>query len=301
MIRLSDITRRLCEQFDISQAELARKTGQAASNFSRKLKNDNVGFEEFQQYLKVLGARCELSVFREGESGPELPVASEPHKKIQLSILEQELEQERKIKRYFLSSDHGLRTSFGIISGATELLLTRCAGDTEAMELLRQMQTAENEVLAFMREISGFYGMVRPTVESGAVSDIGAVRALLVDDSEISRGITKSILEDHGALVDEAADGRAAVERVRNSAPGEFNIILMDLEMPRMNGLEAARRIRALPDAGLAAIPMVALTASAGEADRRRAFAAGMNDFLLKPTDVNSLLKTVRFLSRPAC
>ncbi len=119
-------------------------------------------------------------------------------------------------------------------------------------------------------------------------------RILLVEDNELNREIETELLEDAGFLVDTAEDGNLAVEKVRSSHPGDYTLILMDIQMPVMNGHDAAAAIRQLPVPGLSQIPIVALSANAFEEDRKRAAESGMNAYMTKPFAVAELLKVMR-------
>ena len=119
--------------------------------------------------------------------------------------------------------------------------------------------------------------------------DMTGKRVLLVEDNALNREISRELLENEGILVEEAEDGEAAVEAVRNSIPGYYDMILMDIQMPKMDGYEATRRIRALPDSALSQIPIVAVTANAFEEDRQAARKAGMNGHIAKPISVKQL------------
>ncbi len=119
------------------------------------------------------------------------------------------------------------------------------------------------------------------------------LRILLVDDNEINREIGGLLLTEDGHLVDTAEDGKIAVDKVVAKTPDPYDIVLMDVNMPVMNGYEATRAIRALGDSVRAAVPIVALTASVFEEDSKNAFDAGMNAFAMKPIEPEVLAKTM--------
>ena len=115
------------------------------------------------------------------------------------------------------------------------------------------------------------------------------MRLLVVEDNELNMEITTTVLEEAGFVVDQAVNGQAALEKVATAAPGEYALVLMDIQMPVMDGYEATRRIRALPDPAKAQIPIVAMTANAFAEDRENALAAGMNEHIAKPFDIHTL------------
>ena len=127
--------------------------------------------------------------------------------------------------------------------------------------------------------------------------DFTGRRVLLVEDNELNREIACEFLKEMGFAVDTARDGAEAVDKVARSAQGEYELVLMDIQMPVMNGYEAARAIRQLPDPGLAGIPILAMTANAFEEDRQAALDAGMDGHIAKPIEMDKLIRELkRFL-----
>lgn len=124
-------------------------------------------------------------------------------------------------------------------------------------------------------------------------------RVLLVDDNATNRQLAREVLEEAGLVVEEAGNGALAVRMIREAAPGHYGAVLMDLEMPVMNGYHATREIRALPDPARAKIPIIAMTANAAPAARREALDWGLDSYLPMPVSMTELVATVkRFLDR---
>ena len=112
--------------------------------------------------------------------------------------------------------------------------------------------------------------------------------------------IEVELLEDAGFQIDTAKNGRLAVDMLQAAAPGTYALVLMDIQMPVMDGYQAAQAIRRLPDPDLASIPIVALSANAFEEDRKASMASGMNAHLAKPMDIGQILNTIgKFTQAP--
>ena len=128
----------------------------------------------------------------------------------------------------------------------------------------------------------------------GKNADFRGRHILLVEDNELNREIAMTILHEYGFLVDTAENGAVAVEKVRTSDPGRYDLVLMDVQMPVMDGYTATQRIRALKDPARAAVPIVAMTANVFEEERKQAFDCGMNGFLSKPIVVEELIDALK-------
>ncbi len=136
------------------------------------------------------------------------------------------------------------------------------------------------------------------TRKDDAVSpiDLTGKKILLVEDNELNQEIAVAILEEAGLLVDTADDGTVAVDIMKAAKPGQYDLILMDIQMPHMDGYEATKAIRSLTEPEIAGIPIIAMTANAFEEDKRRAIESGMNGHIAKPINVQKLFETLAFI-----
>ena len=129
--------------------------------------------------------------------------------------------------------------------------------------------------------------------EPAEMPDFTGKRVLLAEDNEMNQMIAEAILTESGFIVEIACDGIEAVEKMKTAPAGYYDIILMDIQMPKMDGYEAAKQIRALDDKKKANTPIVAVTANAFEEDRQTALEAGMNGHLAKPYDIPAIMETL--------
>ena len=166
--------------------------------------------------------------------------------------------------------------AFVDLMGGTAFARTREDGDTEFV-----IRMAFPPVVA------------EPETPEAQAAEGMALHILLVDDNEISREIGELMLTAEGWTVEQAENGAEAVEKVRAAGAGHFDVVLMDVQMPVMNGYEATAAIRALPDASLAAIPIIAVTANAYQEDANEALAAGMDGYTTKPIDPAAIRSVV--------
>ena len=127
-----------------------------------------------------------------------------------------------------------------------------------------------------------------------AGSDFRGKYILLVEDNELNSEIAVEILNEYGFLVDTAENGAEAVEKVKNSKPGNYDLVLMDVQMPVMNGYEATKQIRGLDNPTLAGITILAMTANAFDEDKKEALECGMDGFLSKPIVIEELISILQ-------
>ena len=137
---------------------------------------------------------------------------------------------------------------------------------------------------------------ILPALQAG--SGFGDKRLLLAEDNELNREIALEILGEYGFRIDTVENGLEAVEKIAASKPGDYDLVLMDIQMPIMDGYEATRRIRGLEDPALSGIPILAMTANAFDEDRRTALECGMDGFLSKPIQIEEVIQTLRDVLR---
>ncbi|MDE7157844.1 MAG: response regulator, partial [Lachnospiraceae bacterium] len=128
---------------------------------------------------------------------------------------------------------------------------------------------------------------------NGESVKLGTGRILLAEDIDLNQEIAVAILSEAGFSVDVAENGQIAVNMIKESRPGYYQLVLMDIQMPVMNGYEATREIRKLENPELSSIPILAMSANAFEEDKREAMRCGMNGHIAKPIDVDNLLDTL--------
>lgn len=136
----------------------------------------------------------------------------------------------------------------------------------------------------------------RTETEEKMETSIQGRHVLLTEDNELNMEIAKFVLQNEGTVVTKAWNGQEAVDIFRKSRPGEFDVILMDIMMPVMNGYEAAKMIRSLDREDAKVIPIIAMTANAFTEDRMRAKEAGMDEHIAKPVDGKLLVKVINEL-----
>ena len=275
----------VCSELGITKADLAKRMGMLPSSLYRKLARESMTFEELQKCLDVLGVTIEFNLqypdgnVRSSQANYEMLLE-------RMELLERELEAARKAAEFHKKSLRDLRTV-----GYTELGKRHGSKAEEYLEKIRQVLTNMESAISYA--LGESLNDEPAAEETEDMEALEGKRVLLVDDNELNREILREILVDHGLVVEEAGNGSEAVAAVKANEPGYYHFILMDIEMPVMDGYEATMKIRKLPNRIRANVPIIALTANAFPEDRERAAVVGMDDFLIKPTNSVRLLRTL--------
>ena len=161
------------------------------------------------------------------------------------------------------------------------------------VEIFSELGKGTEVVVSLKLQITDVSNVKTVKLKANAVVDFAGKRLLLVEDNEMNREIATAILSELGFAVEQAENGAVAVDKVANSKDGYYDIILMDLQMPVMDGYKATSEIRTLPNRAQAGIPIVAMTANAFDTDRQKCLEAGMNAHVSKPIDVEVLKHTL--------
>ena len=213
------------------------------------------------------------------------------HELKQKELLEKALsaaKQASVAKKVFLQNmSHDIRTPMNAVLGFTNLAI-QAGGDTKKTP--EENKGTEIIVRLCQRIAEAPEEPEEQKTISCSPELFAGKRVFLVEDNSMNREIATAILEEAGFKVDTAENGAIAVEKVTYYSEGFYDVILMDIQMPKMNGYKATQAIRNLPDKDKACIPIIAMTANAFEEDKREAIAAGMNGHIAKPIQVDTLL-----------
>ena len=187
------------------------------------------------------------------------------------------------------STDSGIEGT-GLGLAFTKSIVDRMGG---AIEVLTAPGSGTQFILRLKFRLAEEKEAVQSEAPDGSAADFTGKRLLLADDNLINMEIADMILRGTGFAVDQAENGQIAFDKVASSAPGTYDLILMDIQMPVMDGYTAARVIRAMEDPRCARIPITAMTANAFAEDRQAALDAGMQAHITKPVDVSALTRTL--------
>ena len=199
-----------------------------------------------------------------------------------------ELEAADKVDEFRKKSLRDLRTELNSAVGYAELCRRHGSLAESYLNKLSIVHSNMEKTISFA--LGEAFDDKTDIVDTAKIDELQGNRLLLVDDNELNREILKEVLLDHGLLIEETDNGSKALTAVKEHEPGYYRFILMDIEMPEMDGYDATLKIRKLPNRIRANTPIIALTANAVPENQERAFAVGMDDFLVKPVNIPRLL-----------
>lgn len=286
-MKTSEIITNACARTGIAKKELAEKMGMFPSSLYRKLAKESMTIEELQACLEVLGVRLNFEIcYPDGDTRESRLKYEQLIEKI--SLLEKELETAHSVAEFQQKSLKELRTELNSAVGYMELCKRHSAKTEEYLEKLKTVHTAMERTLAY--SLGEPFDETIYEVDSETTQALEGLRVLLVDDHDMNREILRDELLEYGLLVEETDSGKKAISLITQNPPGYYQFILMDIEMPEQDGYETTMMIRKLHNRIRANTPIIALTANARAEDRKKAFASGMDDFLVKPAASARLL-----------
>ena len=293
-MKTSEIINNICSHLGIAKSDLAKRMGLHPSSLYRKLSRESMTFEELQKCLDVLGVSVELQ-FQYPDGGILSSQANHEQLVGRLDILEKKLEAADKVDEFRKKSLRDLRTELNSAVGYAELCRSHGSQMDSYLNKLSTVHSSMERTISFA--LGESFNEETDEIDAEQIDALQGKRVLLVDDNDLNREILEEVLLDHGLLIEEADNGNKALSAVKEHDPGYYQFILMDIEMPEMDGFEATLRIRKLPNRIRANTPIIAFTANAVSENRDRAFAVGMDGFLVKPVNTSRLLASlVKFL-----
>ena len=286
-MKTTEIINAVCAHLGITKAEMAKQMGLYPSSFYRKLSTESMTLEELQRCLDKVGVVMELEfVFPDGDVFNAQTNYEQLYER--MNILEQELVTAGKVADFHKKTLKELRTELNSAVGYVELSGQNEARAEEYLKKLQAVHTSMERTISY--SLGEAFEEEMTEVDLEQTEALEGQRVLLVEDNELNRKILKEVLLGHGLVVEETDNGGKAISMVKENAPGYYQFILMDIEMPEQDGYETTQKIRKLPNRIRANIPIIALTANANAKNRERATVVGMDDFLVKPVNSVRLL-----------
>ena len=284
----TEILNIVCSELGTTKSDLSRRMGMLPSSLYRKLSRESMTLEELQKCLDVLGVTIEFNLRYPDD---HVRSSQENYENLlrKIDLLEKEQKAERKTAEYHKKALKDLRTELNSAVGYTELGMKHRSRAEEYLEKIQPVLANMESTIAF--SLGETVNEEQNGEDPESIETLAGKRILLVEDNELNREIMKEILVEHGLVVEEAANGSDAVAAVQGNEPGYYHFILMDIEMPLMDGYKATMQIRKLPNRIRASIPIIALTANAVPENREKAAAVGMDDFVAKPANSARLLR----------
>lgn len=282
----SEIINIVCSNLGIAKTELAKRMGIYPSSLYRKLSKECMTFEELQKCLEVMGVSVKYELHYPDGSSDNYKINQDGLLE-KIEYLEKRIEVSDKAVEFQRRSFRELRTELNSAVGYVELGTRHPA---QAQAYFEKIQSVHHSMKKTISYALGEVFEDEAVVDSEKIEQLKEKRVLLVDDNQLNREILKEVLIDQGLIVDEAYNGVKALSALKEHSPDYYQFVLMDIEMPELDGYETTMKIRKMPNRIRASVPIIALTANARAEDIENASFVGMDDFLTKPIDSARLL-----------
>lgn len=283
----SEIINIVCSNLGIAKTELAKRMGIYPSSLYRKLSKECMTFDELQKCLEVMGVSVKYELHYPDGSSDNYKINQDGLLE-KIDYLEKRIEVYDKATEFQRRSFRELRTELNSAVGYVELGIRHPAQAQTYFERIQNVHHSMKKTISYA--LGEVLDEDEAVVDSEKIEQLKGKRVLLVDDNKLNREILKEVLIDQGLIVDEADNGIKALSAVKEHSPDYYQFVLMDIEMPELDGYETTMKIRKMPNRIRASVPIIALTANARAEDIESASIVGMDDFLTKPIDSARLL-----------
>lgn len=282
-----EIINNVCNKLGISKAALAKKIGMLPSSLYRKLDRDSMSLQELQKCLDLLNVSLSVNI-----NYPDGTV-QDPQVNYELllekyNVINKELTTVNMTTEFQRKSLKELRTELTNASAYLELSKKRTDDATLYLNKVRTSLNSMDVTIAYA--LGEEPSIKKQSNEPINLEVLKGKRILIVEDNELNRSVIKDILSDYDLTIEEVNSGKDAITLINQNVPGYYQCILMDIEMPEMDGFETTINIRNLNNRIRSNAPIIALTANATSTNKEKSVVVGMDGFLTKPIDTNQLL-----------
>ncbi len=282
-----EIINNVCNKLGISKAALAKKIGMLPSSLYRKLDRDSMSLQELQKCLDLLNVSLSVNI-----NYPDGTV-QDPQVNYELllekyNVINKELTTINMTTEFQRKSLKELRTELTNASAYLELSKKRTDDVTLYLNKVRTSLNSMDVTIAYA--LGEEPSIKKQSNEPINLEVLKGKRILIVEDNELNRSVIKDILSDYDLTIEEVNSGKDAITLINQNVPGYYQCILMDIEMPEMDGFETTINIRNLNNRIRSNTPIIALTANATSTNKEKSVVVGMDGFLTKPIDTNQLL-----------
>ena len=286
-MNFSDILKQTLKDMGMSQSEFARRTNQTPQNLTLKLRRKSIRLEEFMNYMDLLGVKVNIDIeYPDGTKQDNLIKDERLQEK--MDILYANVEVYKRNYEYQKELNKDIRTELQSINGYTDLAIKYMDNKDKLDEYLGKMKTSESFINKLFTQ--NLYEDEKP--ENPDEDIVKGKKVLVVEDNDLNREIVVEMLKEEGLVAESVVNGSLAFERVKKLGVDYYDFVLMDIQMPVMDGYEATRRIRELENGDKLCI--IALSANAEKEDKLKSVQAGMDDHIGKPVDIKELLRILR-------